>query len=706
MQQNFKLDIWDILFACLYGLFFTHIILGAEKINPLYTKWLLLPGSDYSYHYLAWEYFKDTPWTWPIGRIEGYAYPMYNSVMYTDSIPLLAFLFKIVRNFLPADFQYFGIWYYLCYLLNGFLGICIARRIGFSRAHSWLVSVFFFGAVVLVARFGHAALCGQWLLLWCLYLFISRGTWSQKKININLYSVVAVGSLIHPYLLFMILGLTTAVFYQLYIEKQSNLKSIGLHLLTLIGISALGWYSSGAFLFKGQLSEGLGKFSANLNTFINAWDVGALGPVFNYKYPGQGEGIGYLGLAIIILFILFFIRLLAAREFRVSALIKNCFFLACILFFVFALSPKWALGNHLIIDWKYNDYISRTFRGTGRFIWPLYYYIMYWTFKQLYFVINGKIQITIILISAVLLQAFDLNPIWVRNKYVDLTPAPLPYENEMKSLISRGDKVLVYPPYTASISDFCDYIHFVNMAQHYKKPITTGYGARFPVYIGTLFSDSTLDLTAYARAHPFDVILTNVDSLSLHKELVSELGGRSFQFERYRMFVTGEYLNKFDFIIDSNAFKTIATQYDMDLPGFLSVNSDKYILGVLQQEGLGRLSMESKALLKSYGSKIDSIGFGDSWLFVIHDNKISTELYSKSDVLRENIRLPLVDNTNTIQLISGGHNTGNPMSGIKYKNIEYSLQKRGLNFLVLDSTGKVDNQVNYDTYISDRFFSK
>ena len=259
-----------------------------------------------------------------------------------------------------------------------------------------------------------------------------------------------------------------------------------------------------------------------------------------------------------------------------------------------------------------------------------------------------------ILISALLLQAFDLNPIWVRNKYVDLTPAPLPYENEMKSLISRADKVLVYPPYTASISDFCDYIHFVDMAQYYNKPITTGYGARFPVNVGSLFSDSTSDLAAYASVHPFDVILTNVDSLSLHKELVSELGGRSFQFERYRMFVTDEFLNRFDSFIDSNAFKTIASQYNTDLPKFLSENSDKYIFGVLHQEGLGRLSMESKALLKSYGSKIYSIGFGDSWLFVIHGNKISTELYSKSDVLHENVSLSMVDKTSPIQLISGG----------------------------------------------------
>jgi hypothetical protein len=136
----------DILFAFILGMIFTQIVLGVEKVNPLFTKWLLLPGSDYSYHYLAWEYFKDSDWSWPIGKITGYAYPMDNSVMYTDSIPLLAIFFKCLRFLLPADFQYFGIWQLVCYTLNAYFAILICKKIGYSVISSFLISVFFCGS--------------------------------------------------------------------------------------------------------------------------------------------------------------------------------------------------------------------------------------------------------------------------------------------------------------------------------------------------------------------------------------------------------------------------------------------------------------------------------------------------------------------------------------------------------------------------------
>lgn len=706
MQKNNKYDVWDLIFACLGGLFFTHIILGAEKINPFYTNWLLLPGSDYSYHYLAWEYFKDSPWSWPIGKIEGYAYPMYNSVMYTDSIPLFAFIFKLFRNILPPDFQYFGIWYYLCYFLNGYLGLLVARQIGFNRISGWLISIFFFGAVVLVARFGHAALCGQWLIVWCLYIYCCRKHWSTNKLIANVFSIVIAGSLIHPYLLFMVFGLGTTLFFQLFKDKLINWKKFMLFLSTKITLALFGWYISGAFLFKGQLSEGLGKFSANLNTFINAWDVGSIGPRFNYFDSGQGEGIGYLGIAVIALFGYLVIRKLIFRQIHVSSITKNYFLIACILFFIFSLGPKWTLGNYLLIDWGYNDYISRTFRGTGRFIWPLYYYILYWTFYQLHNMHKEKKWVTGILVIAILFQAFDLRPIWTRNKFVDLTPDPLPYANEMKALISKAGKVIVYPPYTSSIGDFGDYIHFVNYAQHFKKPISTGYGARFPADIGHRFRDSIADLGAYLKDHPFDLVLTNVDSLSLHIKLISELGGRSYQFERYRMYVTGNFLAQNEIPIDTISYKTILSQVDTNFVDFVIKNTGNYLFGVVHQEGTGRLSVKSKELLKSFGSNVDSVRFGNSWLFGIHNQSVFTEKYSDSVSVNEVLSMDFGKQTSVIKLLSSGHKVNGHKSAIQFGDIEFNMSRRGLNLLIVDSAGTILDQVNFDTYISDQFFSK
>ncbi|MBK7608424.1 MAG: hypothetical protein IPI18_15035 [Saprospiraceae bacterium] len=116
MDRNRSLieSVLDAMIALVIGLVATQIVLGLEKLNPLYTSWLLLPGSDYSYHYLAWEYFKDTPWSWPLGKIQGYAYPMVNSIMYTDSIPLFALFFKLFKDF-AGRFSIF--WIMVCLLL-------------------------------------------------------------------------------------------------------------------------------------------------------------------------------------------------------------------------------------------------------------------------------------------------------------------------------------------------------------------------------------------------------------------------------------------------------------------------------------------------------------------------------------------------------------------------------------------------------------
>ncbi|MEP7266946.1 MAG: DUF6311 domain-containing protein [Saprospiraceae bacterium] len=693
----------DIAFSVMIGLIFTRIIIGWDKLNPVNTHWLLLPGSDFSYHYLAWEYFKDTPWSWPLGRIQGYAYPMRNSVMYTDSIPIFAIIFKLFRSILPDDFQYFGIWHCLSYCLNTLFGVLIARSIGYNKWMSWLVSIFFTGAVVLIARFGHAALCGQWVILWALYVFIKRSEWQIGKSRLHLSANILVTSFIHPYLFFMIIGLCTAISFQLYKDgKQTIFQSIKL-VLSFILIGLLGWYMSGAFMFKGLLSDGLGKFSANLNTFINAWDVGKLGPSFSYYGDGQGEGIGYLGLGILMLLLFISIYSIFYKRFKIIPIEINWFLIACIFFFIFALSPKWTLGNHLVIDWKYNDYISRTFRGTGRFIWPLYYFIFYWTFAKLKEFDLSKIALSFIIPLAFIIQTIDLLPLWKRNPYVDIAPPPLPYHDEMNTIISKAGKVIVYPPYAATISDFSDYIYFVDLAQHNSKPVTAGYGARFPYEVGARFRDSLQDFESYFLHNPKDIIITNIDSLDLHKHLLRVVGGKSFQFERYRIFVP----NSMDSPLpDSTAFMLISSESSKSLKEYLLAQKNYIIAGAIQQEGRSHLSTESIDYFKSIGSSIDTLRFGGAWCFMVHKGKLLEEKISNMNATTLAWRFICSRDSLTFNLFSGGNTSNENASSITVRHQEHSFNKRGLNLAVFDSCGNLIDRVLYDSYLSDRFNSR
>jgi len=702
----------DLLFSVLLGLAFMELVVGLDKINPAFTSWLLLPGSDIVYHYLSWEYFKDTAWAWPPGKLEGYAYPMYNSIMYTDSIPLLAFLFKMIRFFLPNDFQYFGFWYALCFILNTYFGVILLKHIGWGRGLRWLLAPLFTGAVVLIARFGHAALCGQWVILYSLFIYLNRDNWEKAKIFRHLYRVVFMTSLIHPYLLFMVLGLATAVPLRLKLDLKITIWNFWKQILVFILLTLTGWYLSGAFLFKGQLSEGLGRYSANLNTFFNAWDVGRWGPSFKYYGDGQGEGIAYLGLGVLFILIILTVNFLK-HQFNVKKPALpirnqsvNMYFIICLLFFVFALSPKWALGEYLFIDWGYNDYISRTFRGTGRFSWPLFYFILYFSCKKLYQLHTSTTVKYALVISTLFLQAFDLTPLWKRKPYIDQPPFQLAYIDQIRFLISKCDKVIIYPPYSSTIADFGDYIYFTDLAQREKKPISTGYGARFPAYIGKAFRDSLQDMPSYLSRYPGDLIITHTDSVSLHQRWLREIKGISFQFDRYRIFVSDSIKSRIDLDrFDPGSMVGILHSDPVPLIDYLKLNINHIILGSVYEEGVLHLKHSTRDYLKQLGLNGDSLRYGSSWAFILQGQKVKKQSISMNTVVELNDTLKCGIRRIPVQIKSGGYQAGKVVSITV--NLEQMVQsRRGLSLVVMDSCGKILDRVRYDTYLTDEYLER
>ena len=73
---------------------------------------------DPAQHYLGWALFRNGPWTIPFGLNPFNGIEFSNSVVFSDSLPLFAFLFKPFNRFLPEVFQYFGLWTLLCFILQ------------------------------------------------------------------------------------------------------------------------------------------------------------------------------------------------------------------------------------------------------------------------------------------------------------------------------------------------------------------------------------------------------------------------------------------------------------------------------------------------------------------------------------------------------------------------------------------------------------
>lgn len=95
-------------------------VTGGRIINPTYDDWLMI--GDSAQHYIGWEFFRHTPlFQWPIADNPKLGLEVASSIVFTDSIPIAAFIFKPLNYFLPATFQYFGLWIWLCFVLQAFL---------------------------------------------------------------------------------------------------------------------------------------------------------------------------------------------------------------------------------------------------------------------------------------------------------------------------------------------------------------------------------------------------------------------------------------------------------------------------------------------------------------------------------------------------------------------------------------------------------
>lgn len=173
---------WPLTGALLGALVFVALY-GVRVLNPTCVDWILNNASpDPSQHYLGWEFFRRSAVRLPyIGANYSAIYPYRTSILFTDSIPLLALLAKLFSPPLPQHFQYFGIWGLLCYALQGGLAQAILARLGGVRpgqtARCW-ATVAGAGVLVLfpaltIRMFAHTALAANWLVLLALWVWLA-----------------------------------------------------------------------------------------------------------------------------------------------------------------------------------------------------------------------------------------------------------------------------------------------------------------------------------------------------------------------------------------------------------------------------------------------------------------------------------------------------------------------------------------------------
>ncbi len=411
----------NIAAALLGGIAFA-LIYGIKILNPLYTDWLLT-GGDPSQHYLGWEFFRRSSWYFPFGLTDQLAYPLKTSVIYTDSIPIFAAFFKLFRSILPQQFQYFGIWGLLCFVLQGYYAAKILGERSSSKTVILVGSVFFIVSPIMVFRmYYHTALAAHWLILLAIY-FYSKHEKEYRDIfkpvmqwgilgiligSIHLYFVPMCGAILLGYIL-------CSVWKERKVRIRFFYPGISFSVGLFLTIYLLGGFSSGA----DTGTNNLGLFSFNLNAFLNPMSYSTLlknTSLWNWPFytQGQYEGFSYLGMGIILLCacgIVLMVKNIFRR--RKPSVYQVMTVLMSIGLIVLAASPTITWNDKLLLQLPYSSTIYKywgIFGSCGRMAWPVVYFLMIFGITSIGNMKWKRKEIScVVLILACLVQVVDLS---------------------------------------------------------------------------------------------------------------------------------------------------------------------------------------------------------------------------------------------------------------------------------------------------------
>lgn len=403
----------SLVFLCIYGI---HVL------DPGYDDWLIL-GGDRAQHYLGWVGYRNAPWSLPLGMTQNLVYPYPVSIIFTDSIPLLAIFFKCLSPLLPPVFQYFGFWGLLCFALNGAVSAKILQRYLKSEASVLLGSAFFILSFQAVSRlFVHTSLAAHWLILLAVLAFVYHDAWFRRtKTGVLYWAVLAfLCSSVHLYFIPMC-GIVLLGFCLLDFLKT---KKPGRALLFT------GVYVAAAFAvllllggFTGEISyltSTLGDFSFNLNSFFDSMGTGFFLPALP-SFPDQYEGYAYLGVGMLTLLFVTLANLIRARLRRRTgptplqgqAPLLLCSSLICLAALIVAASFRVTWGQHILFEYRVPEILLKVwdaFRSSGRFAWICVYFLFLFAICADVHLCPRRVK-TAVLAFSLSLQLVDISPL-------------------------------------------------------------------------------------------------------------------------------------------------------------------------------------------------------------------------------------------------------------------------------------------------------
>ena len=407
-------------------------IYGVAILNPTYDDWVRNAAGDFSQSYYGWRFFRESQWHWPLGLMDGVAYPELTPIMYIDSVPLFNVIFKVLSPILPATFQFFGLWGLTCFMLDGALGGALVYRFTGNALFSTIGSVFFTMTTFSIQRlYTHTALAANWVILLCMVVIVyqnrERDTWYRQlglwfltfflAVSVNMYYVPIIGIMMVMNCLYLI------------ISSRKIINAAVALVSSLVG-TAFAFYLYGGFyhLSSGVPSQdNFGQLGANLNALFNPMETGLYltgASRFMKTQPqttlGQYEGYAYLGFGLIILAFITLAGLLTVSHEKVRqwwAATKTEFLVTLgtvILLVIAAVGPNVTVNSRTLFTIPYPVAFIKLygiFRSMGRFMWGVWDIMALLVLVTVFATFSRKVAAIVVSICLAV-QIADLSPMW------------------------------------------------------------------------------------------------------------------------------------------------------------------------------------------------------------------------------------------------------------------------------------------------------
>ncbi len=510
---------------------------GGRIIDPTNRDWLML--GDSAQHYLGWAFFRDTPLLqWPIGANPKLGLDFASSIVFTDSIPLAAFVFKPLNVVLPETFQYLGVWIWMCFVLQAYFGVrLLARRVA-DRSLCGLGAALIVLAPVLSYRlvhqgYGHIALVSHFVILAALDLYLDeRG--SVRKWAI----LICCALLIQAYFVPMVVAIWIASMVSRRLAIRDTARQVAI-VLGSLGIVAVvsGFASLGGRLFVGDSSVTPEDFPYRFRwqpmalvdsatDFSTGWShvmadqLELFGDVEGFTYLGSGfllvvlpavvlsilrkrsgivsardvvvvlgivaacallvpSRIFSTGIAVMLFVVVAVIAGRSIRERRHRALL-----VAAVLLGVYSMTMRPGVGRRTFFEYDLVpvlEQFTQTFRTHARSSWVLYYVVLLALVVLVATRLPRRLAIGVLAL-AVVVSVVDSNPAMsqVRHRFTSQPVWVNQLDDPMWEEVVQGrDAIITYPPLNNDLEG--RWIHIEDFVQRRGMATNAGYFSRWSI---------------------------------------------------------------------------------------------------------------------------------------------------------------------------------------------------------------------------------